>query len=337
MPKKRNPDATYGQKLIRLFAELLFTGRKRSLTELSKMLDCSKQTVARLVDDITVLYSVSILQEKLGRQNFFWIERPEKMPLLPLSGPEIAALEMSRAFSRNLLGQENYETAMTGLQKSIGMLPPEKIRSCGDELGSLASGHIDYSPFREMLDSLIKAVSEKRVCTIRYQNLMADAEKDFCIMPIKIFAHKDTIYIHSRRCTEKGLPKKDDAYAPLLALHRFRDIRVLEATFSVPNDFDFETTFAASFGVIKEKTFRAAVEFTGWSARYVAERIWSPDQKIVRKRDGEGIRLEFSASSESEVMAWVLSFGEEAQLVKPVRLRKRLVGKLKEMVETYHE
>jgi predicted DNA-binding transcriptional regulator YafY len=55
---------------------------------------------------------------------------------------------------------------------------------------------------------------------------------------------------------------------------------------------------------------------TGWAARYVAERIWSPDQKI-EKKGKDTIRLTFKASSEPEVIGWLLSFGDEAKLVEP--------------------
>ena len=335
MPNKKDADATYGEKLIKLFADLLFTGQRKSLSDLSEMLNCSKKTVTRLVNDITKMYSVVIHQEKIGRQNFFWIERPEKMPLIPMSGEEIAALEMGRAFARNLLGEAYSQNAKTGLQKSLSLLPDDEAQSWPHEFFSLADGQIDYTQFREMLDKLMKAKSEQKVCCVQYQKLMADEPKTVHIMPLTIFSHKDTIYIHSRYCTKAGLPDQEKDADLMLPLHRFHDVQVVETTFDHPKKFDFMEAFAGSFGLIHKKVFKAEVEFTGWSARYIAERQWSPDQKIVKKRDGNGIRLEFSASSDSELIGWVLSFGDEARLVKPARARKKLVEKLEGMVAAY--
>ena len=53
---------------------------------------------------------------------------------------------------------------------------------------------------------------------------------------------------------------------------------------------------------------KVEAEFTGWAAKYVAERIWSPDQKItnIEKVGANKIILEFAASSEPEVIAWLL-------------------------------
>ena len=70
--------------------------------------------------------------------------------------------------------------------------------------------------------------------------------------------------------------------------------------------------------MIKEDAFKVEVEFNGWAAKYVSERIWSPDQKILKK--GKKIILTFSASSEPELISWLLSFGEEAKLLKPAWL-----------------
>lgn len=335
MPNKKDPDATYGQKLIRLFAELLFTGKRKSLTELSQMLNCSKQTVTKLVNDITKMYSVVIHQEKIGRQNFFWIERPETMPKIPLSGKEIAALEMGRAFARNLLGEAYSQNAKDGLQRSLSLLPENEAQSWPHEFFSLADGQIEYTQFRGMLDNLMNAKSEQKVCLVQYQKLMADEPKEVHIMPLTIFSHKDTIYIHSRYCTKAGLPDEEKDADLMLPLHRFHDVQVLDTTFDYPKNFDFMEAFSGSFGLIHKKVFKAEVEFTGWSARFVRERQWSPDQKIVKKRDGNGIRLEFSASSDSELIGWVLSFGDEARLVKPARVRRKLVKKLEGMVEAY--
>ena len=38
MQKKKSPDRSYGEKLIRLFAKLMFTGQKYSLTDLARTL-----------------------------------------------------------------------------------------------------------------------------------------------------------------------------------------------------------------------------------------------------------------------------------------------------------
>jgi predicted DNA-binding transcriptional regulator YafY len=87
--------------------------------------------------------------------------------------------------------------------------------------------------------------------------------------------------------------------------------------------------------VIKENAFNAEVEFTGWAAKYVSERIWSPDQKIVQN-NGKTV-LTFSSSSEPELISWVLSFGDEATLKKPVWLTKEVLDSINRMRKVYKQ
>jgi len=54
-------------------------------------------------------------------------------------------------------------------------------------------------------------------------------------------------------------------------------------------------------------------------------------QKVTRRKDGS-IRIRFKASSEMEVVSWILSFRSECTLVKPEWLVKRLGGTLRDML-----
>ncbi|MBE0564684.1 MAG: hypothetical protein IH621_01900, partial [Krumholzibacteria bacterium] len=95
---RHSPDRSYGEKLISLFAKLLFTGRRYSLTELARSLGCSKQTVLRLIDDISLAYEVPISEELVGRRKYVWIERQGALePAALLTESEHRTLQMCRA------------------------------------------------------------------------------------------------------------------------------------------------------------------------------------------------------------------------------------------------
>jgi len=76
------------------------------------------------------------------------------------------------------------------------------------------------------------------------------------------------------------------------------------------------------------------VEFSGFAAEYVAERIWSPDQKITKRKDGR-IKLKFTASSVAEVVSWILSYGHEAKVLKPGWLVEELEEEVEKMGRLY--
>jgi predicted DNA-binding transcriptional regulator YafY len=163
---------------------------------------------------------------------------------------------------------------------------------------------------------------------------MSEKLKTFYIKPLKIFSHHDAIYLHAGMARKPEEIYKEPDFNPLLAMHRIKKVELTERMFKFPQKYDFEKIFNQDFGIIKEDSFKAEVEFTGWSAKYVAERIWSPDQKIIKKADGK-IRLIFSASSEYELTGWVLSFADEARVVKPKWMVKEVSQTIKKMERVY--
>jgi predicted DNA-binding transcriptional regulator YafY len=95
-----------------------------------------------------------------------------------------------------------------------------------------------------------------------------------------------------------------------------------KAHFEVPKEYDFQKAFNQTFGIIKDEKFEVEAEFTGWAAVFVEERIWSNDQVITR--DGDKTRIKFTASSEPEIISWILSFGDAARILKPKTLAQTL-------------
>ncbi|MDY6790736.1 MAG: WYL domain-containing protein [Thermodesulfobacteriota bacterium] len=327
MPEKIDPYRSYGQKLISLFAKLLFSGKSHSLIELSKMLNCSKQTVLRLVGDIRRSYGVDIEEMKEGRKRFYRIKRlSASKPVINLTDTELNALYMCKIFAQHLLGHGFLEEANRGLEKNRALFPDEKQGSF-NHFASFYSGSIDYTSHHKTILLIINAMENKKICKITYKAIMSKKAKTFYIKPLKIFSHRDTVYLHAKKARTPKKPYDDPDFDPLLAIHRIRKIETTDRLFTIPKDYDFEKVFNKKFGVIKEEAFRVELEFSGWAAAYVSERIWSADQKIVKKRDGK-TRLTFSTSSEPELISSMLSFGDEVKVIKP----KWLVDEIKEVV-----
>ena len=174
----------------------------------------------------------------------------------------------------------------------------------------------------------------KKVCKLTYKNLMEARAKTFYIKPLKLFSRKDTIYLHAHMAKSPEKKYMEPAFAPLLAVHRIKAIEATDRVFEFSGDYDFEKVFNRNFGVIKEETFKVTVEFSGSAGVYISERIWSPDQKIVRKRNGN-LQLTFCASSEPETIAWILSFGKSAELIKPDSLVEKIKIEINRMADLY--
>jgi predicted DNA-binding transcriptional regulator YafY len=333
MPEKKDYYSSYGQKLISLFAKLLFTQKSHSLIELSRMLNCSKQTVQRLVDDIRRSYGVEIEDFMEGRRKYYRIKRLNgNNPVLDVTESELNALYMCKTFAAHLMGKKLFEEAGRALEKNHATLPADKAPS-PQHFASFRSGSIDYTPHQDTIRVLIEAMDNHKICKIMYKSIMASRAKTFYIKPLKIFSHKDSVYVHACLARTPGKPYSEPEFNPLLAIHRIKKIEITDRLFNFPKKYDFEKTFKQNFGVIKEDAFEVEVEFTGWAARYVSERIWSPDQKI-HKKNGK-TNLIFSASSEPELISWLLSFGDKVKVLSPDQISEKLIETIKNTRRIY--
>jgi predicted DNA-binding transcriptional regulator YafY len=334
MPRKIDPDKRYGDKLIRLFASLLFSHRPHSLIELAKMLDCSKQSASRLLKDIESSYQVVIERTQRGKEAFFEIKKQRLPTAAYLSRSEMEILWMCRAFTQRLLGKELFEESRTALYKSQALAQEEPCFAM-DHFATLSAGTIDYTPHQDTIKTLIEAMNLKRVCKVSYKAADSQRAKTFHIKPMKLFSYRDTLYLHALRAKDPWQKKwVEPEFDPVLAVHRFNNTELADRTvpFEVPKDYDFEKAFNRTFGIIKEKSFEVLAEFTGWAANHVAERMWSPDQVI--EKDGDKVRIRFTSSSEPEVISWILSFGGTARLLGPTDLVSKLRAEVMKMNET---
>lgn len=334
MPEKRDPYKSYGEKLLSLFARLLFSGESHSLTELARMLDCSKQTVLRLIDNIRKAYGIDIEETKQGNRSFYRIRKAAaSLKNISLTTAELQAMQMCQAFTQHLVGKKLYEEATQAIFKSkVSLTEGQQTSACHFE--AFRPGAIDYTPQHQIIHTLIEAMEKQKVCKLTYQ-AMNDRPKTYHIKPLKLFSHNNTIYLHAQKAKEPGKPYRTPKFDPLLAVHRMKSVELTNIPFRTEK-FDFEKTFNRHFGVMKDEVFEVEAAFTGWAAAYVAERQWSPDQEIIKKGKNK-IILKFSASSEPELLGWLLSFGKHAKLIKPDWLVKDIKQIIKDMAGQYKE
>jgi predicted DNA-binding transcriptional regulator YafY len=333
MPEKYDPYKSYGEKLIGLFVRLLFSGESHSLTDLARMLDCSKQTVLRLIDNIRKAYGINIEETKQGNRSYYRIRKSiASLQNIPLTEAELQSLQLCKSFTQHLVGKKLYEEATQAILKSkTSLAGGHQVGEC--HFTAFRPGTIDYTPQHQIIHTLIDAMEKQLVCKMTYQPVNSPKPKKYYIKPIKLFSYRDAIYLHAQKAKEPGKPYTAPKYDPLLAVHRMKTVELTDIKFQ-PEKFDFERAFNQQFGIIKEKAFDVEVAFTGWAATYVSERMWSPNQEIIPKGKNK-IILKFTASSEPELISWVLSFGDQATLIKPDWLIKELKSEIAKMADHY--
>ena len=105
---------------------------------------------------------------------------------------------------------------------------------------------------------------------------------------------------------------KEVRFLTNLAVHRIKDVIQTDKRWIV----ELPDADLGMFGLPWHEPRIFKIKFSaGRVAQHVKERIWSGKQKMKKQPDGSLI-LELESRSEPEIVAWVRSFGDDAELIK---------------------
>jgi predicted DNA-binding transcriptional regulator YafY len=331
MGKKWNTEHGPGEKLLRLFALLLFTPERYSLSALADTLDCSKQTVLRLIDQIESIGWAKVHKGEDGRKSLFWIERPASPPRIALNPEGLEQLALCRNFLEHLLPPVARLPMDAALQQAMAYVSEADAANvvAAEKLGgTFSKGRIDYSETQGFLHVLMRAAQARAVCEVSYRASVLKEPRTFDFAPQRVMAGRDSIYVIGWEVTGKGsvMPLYDE---PLLLLaHRIREAHITRRTWKDLPDASFAPD---AFGIMRGKPFTVVVRITTPEAiTYVAERIWSAEQKLEFP-ENDSLILTMTAQSPLEVMSWVLSLGSAAELLEPNWLREDIQAEIAAM------
>lgn len=308
---KINKDASPGEKLLRLFQKLMLDGRRHFQTDLARYLECSPQSVMRLVAEIERVVGAS-LETGLDRHRRWYQIKTISRNRLGLDLEELRYLAVCRDMAEPLLPDPVKQRVDQSIFNFSMLLADQEYAHREDaqkkQFVHSFKGWIDYTPYFEILEKLIEARDKKVICIVHYQALAADKPKEHRFAVSRLIAMQNALYALGALTNEN--PETIKHYASL-AVHRVKGIALTGRKI----DFTMPEGDLATFGLPWHEPRRFRIHFkSGKAASYVTERVWSNMQTFLPQPDGSLI-MEMVSRSEPEVTAWVRSFGEAAELL----------------------
>lgn len=280
------------------------------LLELSKRLGVSKNTVQRDLDKLSTA-GIPITEETVGQRIYYRIQESSP-PAARLSRTEARALAAAKAalgpLRRTPLYRE-YESALTKLEAAAAS---RAFATAGPEALVV--------PSAEVVDGLVEATLTNRRIRVTYTPRWSTAPRSLVLEPLGLAFHGGLAYLRARRPPYRNV-------VPYPA-HRIGRIEMLDVTFTpgrVPR---------SAFGVFEGQPERVVARFHPDIAGYIAERKWHPSQKLKAEADG-WLRFQGRVSGMWEFVGWLMSWGDNAELVEPKEWREEVRRRAKKMVETH--
>lgn len=309
--RKRDTDATTGAKLLRLFQKLMLDGRRQYQADLAVFLNCSKQTVMRLIAEIEGVIGAR-LETGLDKHRRWYQIKAVSRNRLGLDFEELRYLSICRDLATPYLPEQVRQRVdesifnFSMLMADQGFVEREKTQK--RQFAFFSKGRIDYSPHFEHIERLVQAMEEMRICLVRYKAAGKSEAKEHRFAVSRLVCMNNALYALGAGVTEDF---KEMRHLTNLAVHRIRDVTLTDE----PVLFAIPESDPGMFGLPwhEPRTFRIRFK-AGKAADYVRERIWADTQRLEELKDGS-LLLELTTRSEPEVMAWVRSFGEEAEFV----------------------
>ncbi len=144
--------------------------------------------------------------------------------------------------------------------------------------------------------------------------------------PYSLIFYKGGLYLLGFAHNRQGLRT--------FAAERISRVEVEKERFEIAEEFRPEGQFRSAFGIVEETVMPVQVRFSPAVAHTVRDRLWHPSQRIKTMPDGS-IVLSFEAGGKMEIISWLLSYGEHAEVLAPAELREEVGRKIGDMAALY--
>lgn len=297
-----------------------------SLEELGQKLEIQKRQVYRLLESLQDDFGFVLDEERLdggGKRLRLGKDQQRrladmKVPEMNLTMGEIVALHFLRGHAKLFKGTEVGDEIDRAFAKLAAFVP----EGLGDRLERVKSLFVpsvrfakSYAGMETLIDSLTEAIMVQKSCLVTYHSFSDDEIKNFRIDPLRFFERDGGLYIFVRSTRFRDIR--------MLAVERIKKLESGDESFEYPAGFDPEAMLERAFGMVCDDPLEVRVWFTADQARYIQERKWAIEQKISKRKDGS-IVLWMKTSGWYDVKRWILSFGQDAEVLEPLELREEI-------------
>ncbi len=180
----------------------------------------------------------------------------------------------------------------------------------------------------EILERITSALLQTHMVRITYERFEAKREK-LRVQPLTLAIYEHQLYLIGREDGKQPHPYR---------LSRIAEAEVMTETFSYPEkaEYDPDVAFHAAFGIflnqegaIETITIRLSARW----ATYARSHRWHRSQSL--SWEGKQPVVTVSCRVCPEVFAWILGFGDEAEVLAPERVRHEVLRRLRAAVSKY--
>ena len=288
----------------------------------------SRRTVFR---DLETLRSAGVPLEFDSQSQRYFI--PNSFFLPPTNFTAVEALSIIALASQmeSLHRLPFYEPAREAALKLESSLPGalrEEIQTITHSI-QIRMGQVNpLSDKDDVYRQLVDAIANRRVVQIAYESLTEWETISTKLRPYHLLFSRRSWYVIGRSSLHKELRTFN--------LGRISELKPTRQKYSIPRSFNLAGYLRNAWHLIPEpgSDLKIVIRFQPLVARNVAEVVWHKTQQIEFQDDGS-LMYRAQVSGLSEVVWWILGYGDQAEVLKPVKLRRLVAQRAAKMHAIY--
>jgi predicted DNA-binding transcriptional regulator YafY len=307
MPQSRPPL----ERMLRIH-QAVQAGKFPNASTLARELEVSTKSIHRDIEFMRDRLELPIEYDG-SRFGYHYTEEVSAFPTMQITEGELFALVVAEKALQQYRGTSFEKPLLSAIKKMEQALPDTISLNLADieqtiSFRTRAEQILDL----EIFDALAKAAARRQQIEMAYRKPGQQEDETRLVDPYHLANINGEWYLFAYDHARKDLR----TFVPA----RIQFVKPTGKTFERTQKFSLEKRLRDSFGVHSgEGEFDVVIRFNARSADYIREKKWHPSQTLRELRGG-GAELKMKLSSLAEVQRWVLSWGGDANVLKPKEL-----------------
>lgn len=296
-----------------------------SIYDVAERFEVSSRTALRYLQALQRA-GEPLYEEIAGKRKLWRLMPTARRQSVTLSTAQMVALFLSRRVFDFLAGtgfKEDLDDVFAKLEATLRRKDFAAVRHLDRKV-------FDVNEARHLYEGRIEDVNDIMTALLREERLRVTQEgrRPFVLEPYTLLIYKKGLYLAGRSLGHGGEIRT-------FAIDGFREVEWLRGNrFDYPPDFRPEQLTEGAFGLIRgREAAHVRIWFDHSVARYVRRRQWHRTQRF--RRTSAGIEMTMEVQGTTELVSWVLGFGDKARLLEPAALRQEIGRELARAARAY--
>jgi proteasome accessory factor B len=282
-------------------------------SEIARRTGVATRTVYRDLRALETEVGVAVWSE----DGLWGVVGEEFLPPLKLTLDEAMAVVLSARLMVRYADKYDPDLA-AAFEKLEGVLPRPLAEHVERTLDVLAQ-HPRDPGFSERVHRLTRAWAERRVVTLEYEPARYAPEAAARQAVVRPYLLEPSLQTHALYLI--GWDETRDALRTF-KVERIRDVALTPRTFELPEGDGVERAIRRAWDIIADQPpTEVVLRFAPSVAARVGEATWHPTQQVVEEADGS-LTWRATVAGTIEIRLWILSWGDDVEVIAPDELRK---------------